>query len=143
VEPTFDERTDEPVVTGRRLPAFLAGPVVGPLALVGCLVLGAGLAVSQVQLQAARQELARSRQVALETQGGLRQCKAGKEAVETALRAQNDAAAAWRRTGGAAVSDAGGRPHERAAVILAREPAGGDACLRAMEADRLIGEFAR
>ncbi len=133
--------------------AKLAGPIVGPVATAGCMALGVLLLVSSCENRGLERKLEKADQRTAVAVGNYNQCRATREGLEASLKGQNAAVEALRRQGEAvkaeleraarvARADAA-KATSRAATIMARRPTGIDACARAMEADRLISEFAK
>jgi ABC-type protease/lipase transport system fused ATPase/permease subunit len=131
----------------------LAGPIVGPVALLGCVFLASLLLLSSCENGRLEKQVARARQDAMQARQDLGTCKRNREVLSDSLDVQNAAVDAWRKAGADVARDlkkAGEEARQsmlgasnRVATIMAHKPSGGDACVRALEADKLIEEFAR
>jgi hypothetical protein len=133
--------------------AKIAGSIVGPFALLGCALLACLLLLSRCENVRLEKNLATARQNALQARQDLGTCQANRNGLEASLASQNAAVEEWRRAGAEVARDlkkAGEEARQsmlgassRIRTIMVRKPSSGDACARALEADKLIEEFAR
>jgi hypothetical protein len=133
--------------------AKLAGPIVGPAAVAGCAVLATLLLLSSCENHSLEKAVAKAEKRAAEAQHDLGTCQANRAGLQASLATQNAAVEEWRKAGAEVAAELKKAGQEarasvlgasnRAATIMAQKPTGGDACVRAMEADRLIERYAR